>query len=47
MQIEYHKNEQYVFSRANKKTGEKEYARFDKVLNGVYVQRTPWQKPHK
>ena len=43
MQIEYSKNEVYVFSRKNKKSGKKEYARFDKVLNGVYVQRTPWK----
>ena len=43
MQIEYSKNEVYVFSRKNKKSEKKEYARFDKLLNGVYVQRTPWK----
>lgn len=47
MQIEYCKGETFIFSRINKKSGKKEFARFDKVLNGVYVQRTPWKVASK
>lgn len=41
MREEYAKGTIVVYSRINKK-GVKQYAKFERIWNGVNVQRTPW-----